>query len=186
MRITTLWVPTTTSTQVKRGMPLRMDGFLGAGRYAVRRQARCKISVGWKPLLPPGSSAGVKEEQTGALNIAGRRTMASVVHTERVKSKGARSALPMRCPRFRVCGQDPHGKHLGEASRRPCLAASPCARQPEKRVDDQAAGMNPLVSPVPILWRFRRGTYSIGTTDACRSSTRSSPAVETRRAVWST
>ncbi len=104
---------------------------------------------------PPGSSAGVKEEQTGALNLAGRRTMASVVHTERVKSEGARSALPTRCPRPRVCvARTLMGKHLGEAPRRPCLAASPCARHPERRVDDQAAGMNPLVSPVPILWSF--------------------------------
>jgi hypothetical protein len=86
------------------------------------------------------------------LSLAGRRVMASVVHTERVESKGARSA-PLRAVQGPECVARPlMGKHLSEAPRRPCLGASLCVRQPERRVDDQAAGMNPLVSPIPILW----------------------------------
>src|SRR4051812_13266594 len=58
----------------------------------------------------------------------------------------------MLSPSPAVCGQCSYGKHGGKALRRTCSAWSPWCRQPERRLDDQAASLNPLVNPVPILW----------------------------------
>jgi len=82
-----------------------------------------KISVGWKRLLPAGEQRGGEGGADRRAQLAGRRAVASVVHTERVESKGARSALSTRCPRPRGCGQDPHGQASGRSATPPMLGS---------------------------------------------------------------